>query len=118
MPDAIRSVRVMQHRLTPMEADLRIVVEVDNPAGAELRGRVHGPMCPGIETVQVAYPVRLAAGVEGTGDRCLTARVVIPEPNLWTCDTPFVYEAVLELWRDGRRVETTTHSFGLSMRPG
>jgi hypothetical protein len=33
----------------------------------------------------------------------LAARVLIPEPNLWTDATPFVYEGTLDLWQDGQR---------------
>jgi hypothetical protein len=29
--------------------------------------------------------------------------VLIPEPNVWTEATPFVYEGTLELWQDGER---------------
>ncbi|HYT95227.1 MAG TPA: hypothetical protein VEL76_41300 [Gemmataceae bacterium] len=116
MAGAIGSVQIQQHRLSPMEADLRIIVEVDEPTGAELRGRVHGPKCPGTETIQLAYPLRPVATSEGAADQFLAARVVIPEPNLWTQETPFVYEAVVELWRNGRQIDSMTHTFGLSLR--
>ncbi len=109
MAGAIGSVQIQQHRLSPMEADLRIIV-------AELRGRVHGPKCPGTETIQLAYPLRPVATSEGAADQFLAARVVIPEPNLWTQETPFVYEAVVELWRNGRQIDSMTHTFGLSLR--
>jgi hypothetical protein len=116
MADAIRSVRVEQHRLSAMEADLRIIAEVAASSGAELRGRVHGPICPGTETVQTAYPLRTVVSSYGPASSALTARVVIPEPNLWSRETPFHYEAVIELWEGGCRIDSMTHSFGLSLR--
>jgi hypothetical protein len=115
MADEIRSVRILQHRLSPLEADLRIIVEVDEPTGAELRGRVRGPVCPGTETVQIAYSLRTVTTEEESAGRSLIARVVIPEPNLWTRETPFVYEAVVELWCNGRQIDSTACSFGLSL---
>jgi hypothetical protein len=117
MAGGIRSIRILQHRLTPMEADVRAVVEVEDLTGAELRGRVHGPMCPGTDTIQVAYPFRALPPSDGPGGQVLAARALIPEPNLWSPETPFVYEAAVELWRDGKRVDSQTQTFGLSLRP-
>jgi hypothetical protein len=45
----------------------------------------------------------------------LAAQVLIPEPNLWTEATPFVYDGTVELWQDGQRCDTARVSVGLKL---
>ena len=45
-----------------------------------------GPRCPGVSTIEIAYAVK-AITTESTN--ALMARVIIPEPNLWTEKKPF-----------------------------
>jgi hypothetical protein len=99
MRNRILDVQVQTQRLTPMEAELCILVRAETMTPAtELRGRFVGPKCPGVTTVEVAYPLRPFADLrEG-----LMARVVIPEPNRWEEQCPFVYDGVVELWQDGQ----------------
>jgi hypothetical protein len=93
------------HALNPACADVRI--HFDNlPAEVEVRGRLMGPRCPGISTVEVAY--RLKPLPEHG-----TFQVVIPEPNLWESDRPCRYEGPVEFWQDGQMVGKTTVSIGL-----
>ena len=40
------------------------------------------------------------------GDGKYRGRVLIPEPNLWKPETPFTYEGVIELWHDGKKIES------------
>jgi hypothetical protein len=105
MENRISEVHVEIRRLDPVEAEalLLVVAEQTTPT-TEVRGRVVGPRCAGVTTVEVAYPFRpsprQSADLPG-----LAARVVIPEPSLWKPETPFVYEVVVELWQDGQRCD-------------
>jgi hypothetical protein len=114
MTNHIRTTRVEVRRLSAAEADVLVIAEVDLVTpGTELRGRLTGPRCPGVTTVEVAYPLRpLPVAADGPATT-LSARVVIPEPNLWTETTPFVYEGRIELWQDGRRVDEAPLAVGL-----
>jgi beta-galactosidase/beta-glucuronidase len=105
----IESLTIDFPRVTPLEAEVRVTVRVADAAGAELRGLVRGPLCAGRETIQTAYPLR----TQSSGENTLTAGVAIPEPNLWTAEAPFTYEAAVEVWRDGQRVARATESFRL-----
>jgi hypothetical protein len=81
-------------RATPNVAEFLVRVELDSPtAGCEVTGRAVGPRCEEISTVEVAYPMT----VTGVSDTAVTLRCVIPEPNLWTPDAPFIYAVMVEL---------------------
>jgi hypothetical protein len=116
MENRIRRTTIEVRRLSSAEAEVWVVAEVDAVTPTtELRGRLVGPRCPGTSTVEVPYPfrppLRAAAGPPGT----LTARVLIPEPNLWTAVMPFVYEGPLELWQDGTRRDVATVAVALKL---
>ena len=97
-------------RLSAVEAEVWLRVEAERvTATTELRGRLHGPRCPGVTTVEVAYSLQPLAGSADS----LAARVVIPEPNLWTEKTPFTYEGTVELWEEGQCRDRTEVSLGL-----
>ena len=114
MKNRIRNTTVGIRSLSAAEADVWLIVEVERRTpGTELRGKVTGPRCPGVTTVEVAYPLRpLSYSVESP-DGTVRARVLIPEPNLWTEKTPFVYEVHLELWQDGEKTDRATLQLGL-----
>jgi hypothetical protein len=113
MSNRIQRVEVRDHSLTPAEAEIWIAVipEVQTPA-TEVRGRLTGPRCPYATTVEVAYPLRPfprpPADLPG-----LAVRVVVPEASLWEPTCPFLYEATVELWQDGRRCDQVRLSRGL-----
>lgn len=97
-------------RLSPALAELRVTVEVENaPADADVRGKLHGPVCPGSETIQVAYPLRHIRA-----DDRFTLRAMIPEPNLWSEDRPFEYQGIVELLSNGQRRDS--HTFVVKFR--
>ena len=101
MSNRIKRTTIVQRRASPLEAELWIVVEVDFVnAGTELRGRLVGPKCAGVETIQVAYPIRMIPRPADQPENAVVGRVVIPEPNLWTREILFFYEGVVELWQD------------------
>lgn len=119
MTNRIRRTTVEVRRLLPMEAEVYVTAELDAVTPAvELRGRLMGPKCPGVTTVEVAYPFRPLRGVSGlsaleSSPPTLAMRAIIPEPNLWTEQTPYFYDGPLELWEDGRRCEVVQISVTL-----
>jgi hypothetical protein len=108
MPNRIRKLTVELRRVSPAEADVWVKAELDAVTPTtELRGKLVGPRCPGVTTIELAYPFRPPPSAPAAGANTLAARVVIPEPNLWTDQTPFVYEGSLELWEEGERCDTS-----------
>jgi len=98
------SYKVHVRRLDAILADLRIEF-AGLPAGAEVRGRLMGPRCPGISTVEIAYHLRRVEPA--------AYQVLIPEPTLWTPDRPYVYEGPVELLQDGVKTGAMTVSVAL-----
>jgi hypothetical protein len=108
MENRISQLDLQISRLDPVGAEIRITVMPSQPTPTtEVRGRIVGPRCTGVTTIEVAYPIRPLAQrpVDLPG---LAARVVIPEPSLWKPDTPFVYEVIVELWQNGLRCDRRT----------
>jgi hypothetical protein len=111
----LRSVTAEVRKLTPVEAEVWIIVEAERiTPTTEVRGRLVGPRCPGTSTVEVAYPLRAFAR-RPDGLSSLSRRVVIPEPSLWTPERPSVYRAIVELWQDGARCDQAEFDYGLRM---
>jgi hypothetical protein len=104
----ITHLTVQQKRLSTAEAELRVFVQIDplDPA-AQLRGRLTGPRCSGVETVQIAYDLK-PIHPNGCGANTLAGRIVIPDPNFWTPEMPFVYEGNVEVWHEGKCVDVRT----------
>jgi hypothetical protein len=115
MKPHIRKTSVSIRRLSPVEAEVWLSADVsDATATAEIRGRLVGPRCPGVTTIEVAYPLRPVTQPDASAS--LGARVIIPEPSLWTRERPFVYEGALELWQDGQCWDQVAVSVGLKSR--
>src|SRR5262245_35495324 len=100
--------RIVIHHLDAVLADVRFDFE-ELPTDVEIRGRLMGPRCPGIDTIEVAYPVRRV----GQGSQC---QVLIPEPTFWETERPYVYEGPIEFWRGAEQVGKTWISVGLRKR--
>lgn len=114
MKNRILNTRAEIRRLSAAEADVWLFVEMEQlTPGAELRGKVTGPRCPGVTTVEVAYPLRALPGSAETPGKTLCARVLVPEPNLWTEATPFIYHVRLELWENGQCADMAILPLGL-----
>jgi hypothetical protein len=112
MSNRIRKTMIEVRRLSPAEAEVWVCVEVDAVTPTtELRGRLTGPRCPGVTTVEVAYAFRPLTSTDAPPS--LTVRAVIPEPNLWTEETPFVYDGHIELWQDGEQCDGAAVSVAL-----
>jgi hypothetical protein len=106
MLDPLPTYQTRIHALDAGRADIRIHFE-NLPQNVEVRGRLMGPRCPGVTTVEVAYritPLEAACG---------TYQVLIPEPNFWAPEHPFRYEGPVEFWRNEELVGRLTISLGL-----
>lgn len=116
MTNRIRNVVVRDHRIDPMEAEIRITVEpAEMTASTEVRGRFVGPRSIYGNTVEVAYPLRELPKTSASPDiPGITVHAVIPEPNLWDPATPFVYDGLLELRQNGKCVDRAEIRHALS----
>jgi hypothetical protein len=98
----ITQLTVEQKRLSTAEAELWVFVHVERSDDAtEIRGCLVGPKCVSAETVQINYPLKRIRS-DDHATNVLLGRILIPEPNLWTPETPFVYEGNVELWHEGK----------------
>jgi hypothetical protein len=112
MANKIRRVRFIDRVLNPAEAEAVVLVEPEHETcDLEIRGRLVGPRCAYATTVEIAYPLRPTAQPSGSS-AVLTKRVVVPEPNLWAQDTPFVYRGLIELWDKGCLQDQVSLSYG------
>jgi hypothetical protein len=111
----IRQVLVHVVRQEPVEAILDFVVYPERLSSRTLvQGRFVGPRCAYATTVEVAYPFReWSRQYESEGTPCLNMRVVVPEPNMWEPQTPFLYQASLELLENGQPCDRAEITYGL-----
>ena len=125
MTNRILDVVVLDHRLDPVETELRVFVKLAELTPAtEIRGRLNGPRCLYASTIEIAYPMREVARSDH-----MELRVVIPEPSWWDPESPFLYEGALELLQDGiacdraairhgiRRLQLTSKGLRLNGKP-
>jgi beta-galactosidase/beta-glucuronidase len=120
MSNKLCRVSAQVRRLSAAEAEVWLLVDAEHVSPTtEVRGRLVGPRCPGVSTIEVAYPLRPFAS-QPAGVPPLSRRVVIPEPSLWEPQQPYVYRAVVELWEDGRACDQAEFDYGLRMagKPG
>jgi hypothetical protein len=110
MLDPLPTYRTRIDALDQTRADVRIVID-NLPPDVEVRGRLMGPRCPGVSTVEVAYRLVHMDGAPGT------YQVLIPEPNLWSPERPFRYEGPVEFWQGGELAGALTISLGLTHLP-
>ena len=112
----LKRVAAEVRRLSSAEAELWIRIEAEQiTPTTEARGRMIGPRCPEVTTIEVAYPLRPFPRLP-EGMPPLSRRVIIPEPSLWEAERPFVYRAIIELFQDGGRCDHTEFDVGLRMR--
>jgi len=97
-------------RVTPAVAEILFHVELSGPASEwEVRGRAVGPQCANISTVEIAYPFTVAE----VRDNVVSLKCVIPEPNLWTRETPFGYATSFEVRVNGELTDSRGGSIAL-----
>lgn len=108
--DPLPRCTVKVRHFDPALAELHLEF-ADLPADVEVHGRLMGPRCPGVSTVEVAYHLR-PLGTPPTS----TYRVLIPDPSLWSQEQPFVYEGPVEFVRGGAVVGRSTVTVGVTHR--
>jgi hypothetical protein len=101
LEEPVCTVEVRNHILNPAEADVHITfTPQDLIENIEPHGRLMGPRCQFATTVEVAYPLQpLPRQIHN--EQSVTGHVLIPEPNLWEPETPFVYAGRVELRQYG-----------------
>jgi hypothetical protein len=95
----------------PSEADVHLVVTLEEGDGAEVRARLLGPRCLHATTVEVGYPFRPTLVPAPRQTR--TLRAVVPEASAWSPEAPHLYLAVCEVWQGGVRHGSTSLRLGL-----
>lgn len=111
----IVAVTVEPVRVSAALAELLVRVDLDGPVdGVELRGRLGGPRCAGVSTVEVAYPLRPVAGESDTAP---SLRALIPEPTPWEPAAPFRYDGRVELWAGGAKADERAFAVELRATP-
>jgi hypothetical protein len=102
---SILQLTIAQKRLSSAEAEIWISVRVNAiTESTVLRGSLVGPKCPDVETVQIMYSLK-PIDSDVNQQNVLMGRIVVPEPNVWTPEQPFVYEGNVELWQEGKCAE-------------
>ncbi len=84
--------RIELVRVDSAMAEFLVRLELEGDA-ERVRGTAVGPRCAGVSTVEVAYPLVLVEKDQTSA----TLRGVIPEPNLWAPEQPFVYVVSVEV---------------------
>ena len=123
MDNHIVRVNVWPTRLSPAEAELRVVVRPQQlTSTTQVHGRLMGPRCRYTSTVEVAYALRESSReYEKEGEPCIGLRVIIPEPNFWEPQSPHLYEGSVELWQGRQLTDQRRIRHGLrvlSLSPG
>jgi hypothetical protein len=104
--DPLPTYTVRVYRLDATLAELHIEF-AGLPADVEVRGRLMGPRCPGVSTIEVAYYLRPQRGASSL------YVVRIPEPMCWSEERPSVYEGPVEFLRDGQAAGSIRVSVGI-----
>ncbi len=116
-PNSIARIELINHKVTFAQAEVLVRVQVAQQSSTtEIRGRFVGPRCQGTTTIEVAYPLRPLPDADADVPNSLSRRVVIPEPSLWDVETPFLYEAIIELWEGEVCVDERRVMHGLRIR--
>lgn len=115
MSNKLLQVTAQLRRLSAAEAEVWLLIEAERMTPTtEVRGRLVGPRCPGLSTIEVAYPLR-PFPQQPDGVPPLSRRVVIPEPSLWEAERPYVYRAIVELLEAGQVCDRAEFDYGLRM---
>ena len=91
------------------QACVEFVIRVnlsDSASGSAVTGRVIGPQAAGFTTVEVAYAL---VPVEAS-DNAVSLKCVIPEPTLWTRETPLGYAWSVEVRVNGELTDSRAGS--------
>ena len=106
--DPLPTYTVRVHRLDPTLAIMHVEF-ADLPYDVEVTGRVMGPRCKDVSTVEIAYLLRRL--------KDSVYQILIPDPSYWSAQRPFVYEGPLQFRRGGQVVGEINVSFGVKAPP-
>ncbi|MBA4190182.1 MAG: hypothetical protein C0467_19530 [Planctomycetaceae bacterium] len=110
--DAGAAVKIVSTTIEPCrgsQASVEFVIRVtlDGTASScKVSGRVIGPQATGFTTVEVAYAL---VSVEAS-DNTVSLKCVIPEPTLWTRESPFGYTWSVEVRVNGELTDSRAGS--------
>ena len=100
---ARHGVFVTTPRVTDAKADVNVQVEIDNPSkDLQVKTTILDPNGKAVaeaEKSSLGSPVLLSAPVVN--------------PMKWSCETPHLYTAKVELLRDGKQIDSTETMFGI-----
>jgi len=88
MHDPLDDLQILQRRLDLIDAELWIV------GPPEMTGRLAGPKTRCASTIEIPFYLQKIPHPNAPAGG---QRVLIPEPNLWSPETPYLYEAKLDL---------------------
>jgi len=81
--------------------------------GLKIAGRVEGPKCRYSHTLPARIPVRFR-GVRTDGGRNeLVGEAIVPDPNMWTPELPFLYRATVEVRLGDEVLASYEQDFGI-----
>jgi beta-galactosidase len=90
-----------------VKAQTRVENTSGDPKTVQLVSRVVAPDGTTVgETVS-------QTGVEAERDHTFTQSINVPKPQLWSPDTPHLYQLESEVWVDGQSVDTHSTTFGI-----
>jgi hypothetical protein len=86
--------------------------------GLKITGRVEGPKCRYSHTLPARIPVRHRGVRTSDGDVALArpelvGEAIVPDPNFWTPELPFLYRATVEVRRGEEVVAKYEQDFGI-----
>ncbi len=95
----IHQVEIVPRRISSAEADLLVQVtwQPHESSDTSLRLALIGPSCPGVQTVQVCYPLRCIGSCAAAQQMRAEYRGIIPEPTFYQETLPMEYRLQVEL---------------------
>lgn len=94
---------------TPIGAD----ADASALDGLKFIGRVEGPKCRYSHTLPARIPVRFRGVRTTAGHSELVGEAIVPDPNMWTPELPFLYRAIVEVRRGDEIVAAYEQDFGI-----
>ncbi|MCE9604463.1 MAG: hypothetical protein K8U03_06100 [Planctomycetia bacterium] len=82
-------------------------------AGLKITGRVEGPKCRYSHTLPARIPVQFRGMKTTDGKSLLVGEAIVPDPNMWTPELPFLYRATVEVRRGAEVIASYEQDFGI-----
>ncbi len=91
------------------QSSLRLVTELINPAGREVSYRLEQYA---VKDGRVRYRLPVLSGTLKPGLTTLSAESAWRDPELWSLESPALYQLVSDLYLDGKPVDRKSETFG------